>query len=86
MAELGIDSIILFEEGFTITTIDPLQIGTTYHLNILDSNGSEIQKMYIPTSNSQIIIDSWNVPIGTTCFTLTDTQECPPLSCKLILS
>lgn len=85
MAEIGINSIILFEEGYVINTISSLQIGTTYYLDIIDSTSVNTQRTYTPTITNNNIIDSWvSFPIGNTCFTLSDISgDCPPITCSL---
>jgi len=90
MAEITLNKVIPFNNGFIIESSTQLNFGSTYYLSI-DSDSSIINKQYIASKNGTIIADSWTnvgyTPLdnSNTCFTLSDAPSgvCPPLTCNL---
>lgn len=88
MAEIQLNKTIAFDDGFVIEASQNLVYGITYSLKI-DDGTNIINKIYTPSINKNVIIDSWGsiIPLDVSvCFALSDTVECPPISCNLTIT
>lgn len=83
MAELNINSIIAFKNGFIVNSSIILSPGVDYQLNI-QYPGASINRTYRSVSATSNILDTWGTDIpmdgDIVCFTLNDIA-CPSLGC-----